>query len=178
MVTNVLASLSISKWLGSMQCSKPGSLSALPDGLVDCLDPDCCLQSACQNSLLCRGSRDPLDIIQQGQTDWPAVKSFYDRIKLLAGKDSTHIIPGDNPFNSRQVPFCPCRPGRSPFLFLLKQKEVLCLFHRLIPWKLPSRQLTVWLIEDALFVQGCQSRVVVALKDRTTFIPEPHDDTC
>lgn len=76
-------------------------LSALPDGLVDCLDPDCCLQSACQNSLLCRGSRDPLDIIQQGQTDWPAVKSFYDRIKLLAGKDSTHIIPGDNPFNSR-----------------------------------------------------------------------------
>nr|XP_019596469.1 PREDICTED: teneurin-2 isoform X4 [Rhinolophus sinicus] len=73
------------------------------DGLVDCLDPDCCLQSACQNSLLCRGSRDPLDIIQQGQTDLPAVKSFYDRIKLLAGKDSTHIIPGDNPFNSSLV---------------------------------------------------------------------------
>ncbi|KAM9105144.1 teneurin-2 isoform 1-T2 [Megaptera novaeangliae] len=73
------------------------------DGLVDCLDPDCCLQSACQNSLLCRGSRDPLDIIQQGQTDPPAVKSFYDRIKLLAGKDSTHIIPGDNPFNSSLV---------------------------------------------------------------------------
>lgn len=74
---------------------------ALPDGLVDCLDPDCCLQSACQNSVLCRGARDPLDIIQQGQTDSPAVKSFYDRIKLLAGKDSTHIIPGENPFNSR-----------------------------------------------------------------------------
>ncbi|XP_063563010.1 teneurin-2 isoform X37 [Gorilla gorilla gorilla] len=73
------------------------------DGLVDCLDPDCCLQSACQNSLLCRGSRDPLDIIQQGQTDWPTVKSFYDRIKLLAGKDSTHIIPGENPFNSSLV---------------------------------------------------------------------------
>uniref|UniRef100_A0A7N5KHV8 Teneurin-2 n=1 Tax=Ailuropoda melanoleuca TaxID=9646 RepID=A0A7N5KHV8_AILME len=73
------------------------------DGLVDCLDPDCCLQSACQNSLLCRGSRDPLDIIQQSQTDSPAVKSFYDRIKLLAGKDSTHIIPGDNPFNSSLV---------------------------------------------------------------------------
>lgn len=81
--------------------SADGLSSALPDGLVDCLDPDCCLQSACQNSLLCRGSRDPLDIIQQGQTDSPTVKSFYDRIKLLAGKDSTHIIPGDNPFNSR-----------------------------------------------------------------------------
>uniref|UniRef100_A0A4X2K169 Teneurin-2 n=2 Tax=Vombatus ursinus TaxID=29139 RepID=A0A4X2K169_VOMUR len=73
------------------------------DGLVDCLDPDCCLQSACHNSLLCRGSRDPLDIIQQGQTGLPAVKSFYDRIKLLVGKDSTHIIPGDNPFNSSLV---------------------------------------------------------------------------
>ncbi|XP_039766059.1 teneurin-2 isoform X2 [Ornithorhynchus anatinus] len=73
------------------------------DGLVDCLDPDCCLQSACQNSLLCRGSRDPLDIIQQGQNSSPAVKSFYDRIKLLVGKDSTHIIPGENPFNSSLV---------------------------------------------------------------------------
>ncbi|XP_069850070.1 teneurin-2 isoform X2 [Dipodomys merriami] len=73
------------------------------DGLVDCLDPDCCLQSACQSSLLCRGSRDPLEVIQQGQTEWPAVKSFYDRIKLLAGKDSTHVIPGDNPFHSSLV---------------------------------------------------------------------------
>ncbi|XP_074068571.1 teneurin-2 isoform X5 [Macrotis lagotis] len=73
------------------------------DGLVDCLDPDCCLQSTCHNSLLCRGSRDPLDIIQQGQTGLPAVKSFYDRIKLLVGKDSTHIIPGENPFNSSLV---------------------------------------------------------------------------
>lgn len=75
--------------------------SSLSDGLVDCLDPDCCLQSTCQNSLLCRGSRDPLDIIQQSHSGSPAVKSFYDRIKLLVGKDSTHIIPGENPFNSR-----------------------------------------------------------------------------
>ncbi|KAM4764069.1 teneurin-2 isoform 2-T3 [Cyanocitta cristata] len=73
------------------------------DGLVDCLDPDCCLQATCQNSLLCRGSRDPLDIIQQSHTGAPAVKSFYDRIKLLVGKDSTHIIPGENPFNSSLV---------------------------------------------------------------------------
>ncbi|XP_073476803.1 teneurin-2 isoform X4 [Aquarana catesbeiana] len=73
------------------------------DGLVDCLDPDCCLQTTCQSSLLCRGSRDPLDIIQQSQSGSPAVKSFYDRIKLLVGKDSTHIIPGDNPFNSSLV---------------------------------------------------------------------------
>ncbi|XP_077122094.1 teneurin-2-like isoform X2 [Ranitomeya variabilis] len=73
------------------------------DGLVDCLDPDCCLQTTCQSSLLCRGSRDPLDIIQHSQSGSPAVKSFYDRIKLLVGKDSTHIIPGENPFNSSLV---------------------------------------------------------------------------
>ncbi|XP_039209345.1 teneurin-2 isoform X2 [Crotalus tigris] len=73
------------------------------DGLIDCLDPDCCLQSTCQNSLLCRGSRDPLDIIQQSHSGSEAVKSFYDRIKLLVGKDSTHIIPGENPFNSSLV---------------------------------------------------------------------------
>ncbi|XP_061472765.1 teneurin-2 isoform X3 [Rhineura floridana] len=73
------------------------------DGLVDCLDPDCCLQSTCQNSLLCRGSRDPLDIMQQSHSGSPIVKSFYDRIKLLVGKDSTHIIPGENPFNSSLV---------------------------------------------------------------------------
>ncbi|XP_019390418.1 PREDICTED: teneurin-2 isoform X2 [Crocodylus porosus] len=73
------------------------------DGLVDCLDPDCCLQSTCQNSLLCRGSRDPLDIIQQSYSGSPTVKSFYDRIKLLVGKESTHIIPGENPFNSSLV---------------------------------------------------------------------------
>ena len=95
---------------------------------MDCLDPDCCLQSACQNSLLCRGSRDPLDIIQQGQTDSPAVKSFYDRIKLLAGKDSTHIIPGDNPFNSRWAPFCPYRLPAWPVSFLAEQEGVLLVF--------------------------------------------------
>lgn len=29
------------------------------------------------------------------------VRSFYDRVKMLVGRDSTHVIPGENPFNSR-----------------------------------------------------------------------------
>ncbi|KAM8994203.1 teneurin-2 isoform 5-T5 [Ara ararauna] len=87
----------------AMETSCADSKDNEGDGLVDCLDPDCCLQSTCQNSLLCRGSRDPLDIIQQSHSGSPAVKSFYDRIKLLVGKDSTHIIPGENPFNSSLV---------------------------------------------------------------------------
>ncbi|ROJ29368.1 Teneurin-2, partial [Anabarilius grahami] len=70
------------------------------DGLTDCMDPDCCIQSPCQNSPLCRGSRDPLQVIQQGQHTEQKVRSFYDRVKMLVGRDSTHIIPADNPFNA------------------------------------------------------------------------------
>ncbi|XP_057204974.1 teneurin-2 isoform X12 [Triplophysa rosa] len=70
------------------------------DGLTDCMDPDCCIQSPCQNSPLCKGSRDPLQVIQQGQHPEQKVRSFYDRVKMLVGRDSTHIIPADNPFNA------------------------------------------------------------------------------
>ena len=77
------------------------SPSLPPDGLTDCMDPDCCIQSPCQNSPLCRGSRDPLQVIQQSPLAQPRVRSFYDRVKMLVGRDSTHIIPGENPFNSR-----------------------------------------------------------------------------
>ncbi|XP_053564649.1 teneurin-4 isoform X3 [Bombina bombina] len=70
------------------------------DGLVDCTDPDCCLQALCHTNALCLGSPDPLDIIQETQAPVPQqnLQSFYNRIKFLIGKDSTHFIPGDNPF--------------------------------------------------------------------------------
>ncbi|KAG7464755.1 hypothetical protein MATL_G00168990 [Megalops atlanticus] len=70
------------------------------DGLTDCMDPDCCIQSPCQNNPLCRGSRDPLQIIQQSQSPTQKVRSFYERVKMLVGRDSTHIIPAENPFNA------------------------------------------------------------------------------
>ncbi|KAM9329352.1 teneurin-3 isoform 8-T8 [Gastrophryne carolinensis] len=71
------------------------------DGLIDCMDPDCCLQSSCQNQPYCRGLPDPQDIISQSQQSpsQQAARSFYDRISFLTGPDSTHVIPGDNPFN-------------------------------------------------------------------------------
>ncbi|XP_053161888.1 teneurin-4 isoform X1 [Hemicordylus capensis] len=71
------------------------------DGLLDCMDPDCCLQPLCHTNSLCLGSPDPLDIIQETQlpVSQQNLYSFYDRIKFLVGKDSTHIIPGENPFN-------------------------------------------------------------------------------
>ncbi|XP_049340437.1 teneurin-2 isoform X4 [Astyanax mexicanus] len=70
------------------------------DGLTDCMDPDCCIQSPCQNSPLCRGSRDPQQVIQQSQLPVQKVRSFYERVKMLVGRDSTHIIPAENPFNA------------------------------------------------------------------------------
>lgn len=75
----------------------------LSDGLTDCMDPDCCIQSPCQNSPLCRGSRDPLLIIQQNPSSQSRVPSFYERVRMLVGRDSTHTLPGENPFNSRYV---------------------------------------------------------------------------
>uniref|UniRef100_A0A673WTU2 Teneurin-2 n=1 Tax=Salmo trutta TaxID=8032 RepID=A0A673WTU2_SALTR len=70
------------------------------DGLTDCMDPDCCTQSLCLTNPLCLGARDPLQIIQQSQSPSLKVRSFYDRVKLLVGRDGTHIIAGNNPFNS------------------------------------------------------------------------------
>ncbi|XP_065121601.1 teneurin-3 isoform X11 [Paramisgurnus dabryanus] len=75
------------------------------DGLVDCMDPDCCLQSSCQTQPFCRGSPDPIDIISQNQPVNPqqAAQSFYQRISFLIGPESTHVINGDNPFNRSLV---------------------------------------------------------------------------
>ncbi|KAJ8271772.1 hypothetical protein COCON_G00106310 [Conger conger] len=75
------------------------------DGLVDCMDPDCCLQSSCQNQPYCRGAPNPADIIGQSQQAPPqqAARSFYQRVSFLAGPSSCHVITGDNPFNKSLV---------------------------------------------------------------------------
>uniref|UniRef100_A0A8C9V633 Teneurin-3 n=1 Tax=Scleropages formosus TaxID=113540 RepID=A0A8C9V633_SCLFO len=64
------------------------------DGLVDCMDPDCCLQSSCQNQPYCHGSPDPSDVISQSQqpTSQQAARSFYERISFLLGPESTHVV--------------------------------------------------------------------------------------
>lgn len=75
------------------------------DGLTDCVDPDCCQQSNCYVSPLCQGSPDPLDLIQQSQPLFSQHTSrlFYDRIKFLIGKDSTHVITPEISFDSRRA---------------------------------------------------------------------------
>ncbi|XP_004379651.1 teneurin-1 isoform X3 [Trichechus manatus latirostris] len=75
------------------------------DGLTDCVDPDCCQQSNCYVSPLCQGSPDPLDLIQQSQPLFSQHTSrlFYDRIKFLIGKGSTHVVPPEVSFDSRRA---------------------------------------------------------------------------
>uniref|UniRef100_A0A8C7QX32 Teneurin-3 n=1 Tax=Oncorhynchus mykiss TaxID=8022 RepID=A0A8C7QX32_ONCMY len=76
------------------------------DGLVDCMDPDCCLQTSCQTQPYCRGSPDPSDIISQSPSSLMpqhAARSFYQRIRFLVGPEGSHVITGDNPFNKSLV---------------------------------------------------------------------------
>ncbi|CAB1456024.1 unnamed protein product [Pleuronectes platessa] len=75
------------------------------DGLVDCMDPDCCAQISCQGQTYCRGSPDPTTVAGQGQSSsgQPPSKGFYDRVSFLIGPSGSHVIPWDNPFNGRQV---------------------------------------------------------------------------
>uniref|UniRef100_A0A3B3R151 Teneurin-2 n=1 Tax=Paramormyrops kingsleyae TaxID=1676925 RepID=A0A3B3R151_9TELE len=92
-------------WRGSgcsvaMETSCADNKDNEEDGLTDCMDPDCCIQISCQTNPLCLGSRDPLEIIQQTQPSAQKVRSFYDRVKVLVGRDGTHIILADNPFNA------------------------------------------------------------------------------
>lgn len=83
------------------------SILSILDGLTDCVDPDCCQQSNCYSSPLCQGSPDPLDLIHHSQPPFSQhpPRLFYDRIRFLIGKESTHVIPGDVSFESRWVFF-------------------------------------------------------------------------
>ncbi|KAG2457049.1 TEN4 protein, partial [Polypterus senegalus] len=60
---------------------------------------DTSMETACSDGK--DNDNDPLDVIQQTQapSTQANLQSFYDRIRFLVGKDSTHIIPGENPFN-------------------------------------------------------------------------------
>nr|XP_006632818.2 PREDICTED: teneurin-1 isoform X1 [Lepisosteus oculatus]XP_015206937.1 PREDICTED: teneurin-1 isoform X1 [Lepisosteus oculatus]XP_015206938.1 PREDICTED: teneurin-1 isoform X1 [Lepisosteus oculatus] len=72
------------------------------DGLMDCVDPDCCQQATCYSGPLCQGSPDPLDLIQQSQTPFIQLppRLFFQRIRFLIGKDTTHVLPGEIPFDT------------------------------------------------------------------------------
>lgn len=76
---------------------------AFPDGLVDCMDPDCCAQISCQGQTYCRGWPDPVAVASQSQGSaiHTSSRSFYDRVSFLIGPSGSHVVPWDNVFNSR-----------------------------------------------------------------------------
>uniref|UniRef100_A0A3B3DKS9 Teneurin transmembrane protein 1 n=1 Tax=Oryzias melastigma TaxID=30732 RepID=A0A3B3DKS9_ORYME len=81
------------------------------DGLMDCVDPDCCEQLSCSSDPLCHGSADPLALLQQSPlpSNGPPASAgthahgFYSRIHFLLGKAATHTLPGDVPFDTSRV---------------------------------------------------------------------------
>lgn len=85
------------------------NLLCISDGLLDCVDPDCCEQLSCGSDPLCQGSADPLALLQQGSLPLTTphsptsthTHSFYHRIRFLLGKAATHTLPGDVPFDTR-----------------------------------------------------------------------------
>uniref|UniRef100_A0A4W4DY40 Teneurin transmembrane protein 1 n=1 Tax=Electrophorus electricus TaxID=8005 RepID=A0A4W4DY40_ELEEL len=78
------------------------------DGLVDCVDPDCCQQGSCSNKPLCQGAPDPLALLQQRpgppeRTSPPTTHAFFQRVHFLLGKAGTHTLHGDIPFDGSRA---------------------------------------------------------------------------
>ena len=58
-----------------------------PDGLYDCLDPDCCMDAECADSDYCNTAPDPMEILLRKQPP-SNTASFYDRMRFLVEDDS------------------------------------------------------------------------------------------
>ncbi len=76
------------------------SFAVILDGLVDCMDPDCCIHSTCQAQTYCRGAPDP-STMQHLSSLSPDAQGFYQRVSFLVAPGGTHTLPGENTFNSR-----------------------------------------------------------------------------
>uniref|UniRef100_A0A8C6U1H4 Teneurin transmembrane protein 1 n=1 Tax=Neogobius melanostomus TaxID=47308 RepID=A0A8C6U1H4_9GOBI len=72
------------------------------DGLVDCVDPDCCEQLSCGSDPLCHGSSDPLSLLQQSPLPPPAPHtastaasdSSWERAPRTRSPERCPLIPG------------------------------------------------------------------------------------
>ncbi|XP_060065187.1 teneurin-m-like [Ylistrum balloti] len=72
------------------------------DGLSDCLDPDCCLDSACEDSNYCQMAPDPLDILLRKQPP-SSTASFYEKMRFLIEENSVQIDTSRNGLSESQV---------------------------------------------------------------------------
>ncbi|XP_059169179.1 teneurin-m-like isoform X2 [Physella acuta] len=72
------------------------------DGLVDCLDPDCCSFEACVKSQYCQASPDPKEILLRNNAPAPTA-SFLDKMRFLIEENSVQMDAPRNSFNESQV---------------------------------------------------------------------------
>ena len=72
----------------------------MSDGLVDCLDPDCCISSSCRDTVHCRSVPEPMEILLRRQ---PASSSasFYERMRFLIDDDSVQSYATTSSFDQR-----------------------------------------------------------------------------
>jgi len=74
----------------------------LTDGLVDCVDPDCCISASCKDSIHCRTAPEPMEILLRKQPPSSSA-SFYERMRFLIEDDSVQSYATLSSFNQR---FC------------------------------------------------------------------------
>ncbi|XP_053400283.1 teneurin-m-like isoform X5 [Mercenaria mercenaria] len=72
------------------------------DGLRDCMDPDCCSSTECEDNLYCRASPDPAEILLRKQAP-STTASFYEKMKFLVEENSVQMDTSKNAFNESQV---------------------------------------------------------------------------
>ncbi|XP_041356776.1 teneurin-m-like isoform X3 [Gigantopelta aegis] len=72
------------------------------DGLLDCLDPDCCVTGPCRDSKFCSASPDPKEILLSKQPP-STTASFFDKMKFLIEENSVQTYATRNAFNETQV---------------------------------------------------------------------------
>ncbi|XP_035826375.1 teneurin-m, partial [Aplysia californica] len=72
------------------------------DGLVDCLDPDCCATASCVKSQYCQASPDPKDILLRKNAPSPTA-SFLDKMRFLIEENSVQVDAPRNSFIESQV---------------------------------------------------------------------------
>ncbi|XP_074039433.1 teneurin transmembrane protein Ten-m isoform X2 [Leptinotarsa decemlineata] len=68
------------------------------DGLVDCEDPECCMNPVCKSSQLCVSAPKPIDILLRKQP--PSITaSFFERMKFLIDEGSLQNYARQETFN-------------------------------------------------------------------------------
>jgi len=77
-------------------------MCCLTDGLVDCVDPDCCISASCRDSLHCRTAPEPMEILLRKQPPSSSA-SFYERMRFLIEDNSVQSYATVSSFNQRFI---------------------------------------------------------------------------